>query len=561
MINKISVPLIFIYLLLLFIDAGSTPLRRVFTNGKIIVGNGDGVAETVVIEGKRILFVGTDRAGEKYQKGKNITTTDLKGKVVIPGFHDGELDFLIGAGLFGNKLNFYGLNLESIIHRLKNEKKNTKNKIIYGYNFEHLFSNAEKWPNRYDLDKVSVDSPVVVFSSDGNNAWINSFTLKQFSINRDTPEVAGGRIVRFENNSPSGILIGKAIDILEGYSFRKSIKKIRPDKEKIIKAIKYANRFGLTSVTTYGDLEFVKQLEVLESEQKLNLRFNIILPSENIGRYLVSKVGFSSGSPHLRIISVTKKIDGNLYSLTAAMFSEYKNTGNYGFLTTNINDISDLVSLYRQNGITANFNAEGDRGVHSVLNGIRDATKRSSKFFQRYRISNFHFIIDEDIKRLKKMNVIPVMRIASLIDRAALIEKLVGPRKAGNVMKAGTLHTMDIKIAFGSGWPGGSINPLKGIGFAVFRRIKERRNKEYRWFIEEKLSFADAIRNYTYTPSYSVSDEARTGSIEKGKFADIVILNGNIFSEDFTEKEFFSNVRVIETIVAGKTVFKEEVSN
>ncbi len=561
MINKISVPLLFLFLMFLPVKAESSSVRRVLTNGKIVVGNGNQIAETVVIEGNKILFVGNSRDAKSFEKGGKTIISDLGGKVVIPGFHDGDQNFLVGAGLLENSLNFYGLNLESIVHRLKNKKKNVKKSVIYGYNFEHLFLNEDKWPNRYDLDKVSTDSPVIVFSSDGNCAWVNSFTLKLSGITKSIPPVSGGRIVRFEDNSPSGILIGKAIDLLKKYSFRESIKKIRPDKNKILNAIKYANSFGLTSVTTIGDLKFVKQLKELEAEKKLKLRFNIILPSKSIGLYLTSKIEFSSDLPHLRVKLVTRKIDGNLYSASAAMFSEYREIGNYGFLTTNVNDISDLVSLYKQNGITANFNAEGDRGVHVVLNGILGANHKSLKNIQRYRISNFHFIIDEDIDRLTKLNVIPVMRPASLINRGVLIKRIFGQRKAGNAMRAGTLQNHNIKTAFGSGWPGGELDPILGIGFAVFRKIKERPGKDNSWFIEEKLSFTDAIRNYTYMPSYSVYDEVRTGSIEKGKLADFVILSGDIFSDGITERTFSSKVKVVETIIGGETVFKKEISN
>ncbi len=536
MINKISRLLLFLFLILLFDLAGSSPLRRILTGGKIFIGNGKGIVEAIVIEGEKILFAGSNKTAEGFNKEKKAIITDLKGKIVVPGFHDGDQNFLLGAGLLGNRLNFYGLDLQAIIHRLKNEKKRTSKWVIYGYNFEHLLSKRGKWPNKYDLDKVSENSPVVVFSSDGNHVWVNSFTLKLFGINKNTPPVYGGMIVRFDDNNPSGILIGNAIELIKKFNFTESTKRIRPDKEKILRAISYSNSFGLTSVTTYGDLEFAKQLKELEYEKKITLRFNIILPSKNIGRYLIKKIGFSSDSPHVRIISVTKNIDGNIYSSGAALFSKYRDTENYGFLATNINDISDLVSLYKKNGIIANFNAEGDRGVHIVLNGIKAATRRSLKDRERRRISNFHFAIEEDIARLKKMNVIPVMRPASFMDRAALIERLVGQRKAGNALKAGTMQNMGIKIAFGSGWPGESIDPLKGIGFAVFRRVRENSEKKNRWFIEEKLSFFDAIKAYTYNPSYSVSDETRTGSIEKGKYADIVILEGDIFGDIITKR-------------------------
>lgn len=551
-----------IFIIILYNFQFSDSLTTVYVNGKVFTGVKDSLREALVVKGGRIFFTGEREKALRFVSGKRSNIIDLKGKTIIPGFHDADINFPLGARLMGDDMNFQGLDLDSILHRLKAKKKNLKGKdTIYGYNFEHLLYRDQQWPNKYDLDKVSDDSPIVIFSSDGNNAWVNSLVLKQSGVNKNTYEIPGGRIVRFEDNNPTGILCGNSTRLLFDFNFSKGLQSIKLNKKKILKAVKYATSLGITSVTTQGDLEFVNILKELESDNMLNLRFNIILPSKNIGGYLIKKINFNSGTPFVRIISVSKDIDGNLYTSDAAMFSPYSDRNYYGFLRSNKNDISDLVNLYKKNGIIGNFNAEGDRAVHIVLNSIRSTMRRNPANLHRSRISNFIFAIDEDLSRIKLFSVIPVMRPGSFINKLEYIERIVGQRKAGNAIRAGTLRSMGVQFAFGSGWPGDSLDPLPGIMFSVFRTFKGRKSGENKWFLEEKLSIQEAIFSYTFVPSYSVLDEKRTGMIAIGKLADLTIIEGNIFSEKLNAKSFLSDIHVTTTIIGGKTVFKKSEIN
>jgi len=528
--------------------------RRILINGEVYSRNGRAVSEALVIEGSRILFVGSSANALKFKISGKTVVSNLKGKTVVPGFHDGNMNFGLGASLLESRFNFYGLDLETIIHRLKNERKKKGGEPLFGFNFEHLLTSGGKWPNRYDLDKVSLNSPIAIFSSDGTTAWVNSHTLNRLKLEKNNGKMQGGRIHRFANRSPSGILMGNAVELLGELGFKHAFHNIRPGKKKIQKAIRYAHRFGITAVTTSGDLQFGGMLEMLDKEGKLNLRFNIVLPSRNIAGYLIRKINFSTDEKKIRYVAVTKKVDGSISSLGAAMFSGYGRTGNFGFLTTNVNDISDLVSLYRNNGIIADFNAEGDRAVHVVLNGIGISTRRYKRGHHRYRLSGFCFVIDEDIERLKQQEIIPVLTPSRFVNRAVWIEKTLGQRKSGKAMRIGTLRNKGVKIAFGSGWPGGRIDPLRAIRFAVLRTISGP-DGNIIWFVEEKIPFSAALDAYTFFPSYAVGTERTAGSIEAGKLADLVILEGARFSDLHSDVHALSRMVVGETIFNGKTVY------
>ncbi len=553
--------LIFTFIIVLHGFLISDPLTRIYVNGQVFTGAKGVLNEALVIRGNRIIFTGRKEKALRFSSGKGSIVVDLKGKTIIPGFHDADTNFPLGARLMDSQMNFFGLDLDSIVHRLQIAKKNLiKQRPIYAYNFEHLLRNKGKWPNRYDLDKVSVDSPIIIFSSDGNNAWVNSIVLKQCGIKKNTKELPGGRIVRFEDGNPTGIICGDSTELLNDYKYKNGLRNIKLDKEKIIKTIKFANNLGITSITTHSDLEFVKILKELESEKILNLRFNIILPSKNIGGYLIKKIDFNNETPFVRIVSVSKNIDGNLYTSDAAMFTSYSDRNYYGILRSNKNDISDLVSLYKKNNIIGNFYAEGERAVNIVLNGIRASSRRKRQNIQRNRISNFIFVIDEDIPRLKFLSVIPVTRPGAFINKSEYLERLVGQRKSATALRMATLRKLGVHIAFGSGWPGESFDPLLGLKFSVFRNTGGDSSGDD-GAPEEKLSIREGIIAYTYVPSYSVLDENRTGSIAAGKFADLTIIGGDLFSEKLNGNTFLSEIHVIETIIGGKTVYKKSEIN
>ena len=186
--RKTKIFLIFIFIIVLYNSQFSDSLTRIYINGKVFTGIKDGLNEAFVTRGGRILFTGGKEKALRFSSGKKSNIIDLKGKTVIPGFHDADINFPLGARLMDSDLNFYGIDLDSILHRLKVKKKDLVEKNpIYGYNFEHLLRENGKWPNKYDLDKVSIDYPVIIFSSDGNNAWVNSNVLKLCGIEKDPP--------------------------------------------------------------------------------------------------------------------------------------------------------------------------------------------------------------------------------------------------------------------------------------------------------------------------------------------------------------------------------------
>ncbi len=527
---------------------------RILINGKVFTGEKGGLKEAVVIIGNKIAYVGQRKVALQYNKSNKFFVSDLSGKTVLPGFHDGDVDFALGALLLNKNYNFRGLNLESIIHRLRNEKKRVeKGEVIRGFFFEHLLYKNKNYPNKYDLDKVSTDNPIVILGADNHYAWVNSKALHISGIEKGISDIPGGTIERFGDGEPTGILKDRALKLLN--KLTKNIKKI--DKDTLQKAIKYAHRFGITSVTSKGDLYFLQLLRKLEASESLNLRFNLVLPAENVGSYLIKKIYFNTKSTYVNIKFLSIVIDGDFFTSDAAMFTEYVSNDNYGYLRIRKHELEEILELFRQNGIMGSFHVEGDRGVRLVIESIEKKFRKHTKVGYRHRIENFKYILDDDIKKLRLLSIVPVIRPASFSGKSILLDYLVGERKALNALRLVTLKNSDVKIAFGSGWPGEEFDPKKGLFFAVFRKDIGSKISNFGWFAEERISIEDAIKFYTSGSAYAAGQEDKIGTLKKGKFADITILDKDIFSDNINLESDFRNVSVIETIVSGKTVYKK----
>ena len=124
--RKIKVFLIFILIIFLHNYQYSDSLTTVYVNGKVFTGVKDSLREALVVKGGRIFFTGEREKALRFVSGKRSNIIDLKGKTIIPGFHDADINFPLGARLMGNDMNFQGLDLDSILHRLKAKKKNLK---------------------------------------------------------------------------------------------------------------------------------------------------------------------------------------------------------------------------------------------------------------------------------------------------------------------------------------------------------------------------------------------------------------------------------------------------
>ena len=262
--------------------------------------------EAIAIKDGRILALGSNAEVSKL-KGPDTRVVDLSGKTIVPGLHDAHVHFESGAKAVTERLSVRFLGLEEILEKVKEAVRiSPEGAVIRAYHFNHAYFEDKKWPDRYHLDKVAPNNPVIITRVDGHSIWLNSAALTMAGITKDTPDPQGGEIQRFEDGTPTGILKETAEELAANIEGPK-MKVPGAAKGNTLEAgIEYANRLGLTSVTTSGTLELIQRLNQLKEDGKLSLRFNVWLPIEGIQHYLDKGIAMNQGDDMVKVSFLKK---------------------------------------------------------------------------------------------------------------------------------------------------------------------------------------------------------------------------------------------------------------
>jgi predicted amidohydrolase YtcJ len=196
--------------------------------------------------------------------------------------------------------------------------------------------------------------------------------------------------------------------------------------------------------------------------------------------------------------------------------------------------------------------AIGDRAINTQLNIFERVKKENGARDRRFRIEHAQHIAPADIPRFAKLSVIPSMQPYHAIDDGRWAEKVIGHERARTTYAFRSLRDAGAKLAFGSDWFVAPPTPLEGIYAAVTRRTLDDKNPGG-WIPEQKIGVEDALRAYTVNGAYASFDETTKGSLEKGKLADIVVID-----RDLTRipPETIRDAKILMTIVGGRVVYE-----
>jgi len=505
--------------------------KKAFVHGKIYtVNEKQPLAETVVIEKNKIIFVGSDLAGMQFIDTQT-EIIDLEGKLMLPGFIDNHVHFTYGGlYLLGIDLRPAKSTMEfkSI---LKEYVEKNKSRWITGGNWDHENWEVKELPTKEMIDEFSSNTPIFIDRLDGHMGLANSYALKLTGITKDTESPEGGLIVKDPvTGEPTGILKDNAMQLI--------YKIIPPPSEEEIytaalTALEEAKRLGLTSVQ---DMTYPMDLKVykrLEEEGQLTCRIYSRYPIDNYEELIDMEVKAGTGSEKLKLGSLKAYADGSLGSMTAWFFSAYDQDTTTAGLPSDIvlnGDLEDWALDADGHHLQICTHAIGDAANSYVLNLYKKIKEENPDWDRRFRIEHAQHVRFQDIPLFREAGVIASVQPVHLIDDGVWAEKRIGDRIKYTYPFA-TFLDFGVKLCFGTDWPVASLNPLLGIYAAVTRRTVDDKNPNG-WIPEQKISVEDAIKCYTLNSAYAGFEESTKGSIEVGKFADLIVLSDDILTID-----------------------------
>jgi predicted amidohydrolase YtcJ len=545
----------FLLLTIFTFSACSNNKDKLLLNGKIYTVNEQQPwAEAVYIKNGKIEFVGSNAAA------KSIAATDaeiinLKGAMVMPGIQDIHMHPLEAESPFAGTclLSSQETNAENFIAVLRDcAPYQLASDWVLGFGHS-IFTLLES--NRLPveiLDQAIPDKPAIIMEETSHSIWVNSKALAVAGIDSNTPNPTGGVIVKDPTGKPTGILFDSAGDLIMDMAWlpTDAIKKL--NYKGLSRALKKINSYGITSLAearTYWKRGFQEAWQQAETEGQLTVRavLNLWLyPNEDDDLQInkLSKLYKNNPNSLLKISQVKVYSDGILINTTAAMLKPYlitlgeipsKNGLNYFTEPRLIKYIKALEAV----GFDFHIHAIGDRSVHESLNAIEQGNGLS-----RHRITHLEIVNPADYKRFKQLNVTADMQVAGDFTQPSVWSEnkaLIGNR-ADNLIPLKSLYEAGARITLSSDWDVSTLNPFVGMQNALTRKP------------QNLPDLATVIKAYTINAAYALRQEDTTGSIEVGKFADIIVLNQNIFNVA-TDK--IKDTKVLKTYLNGNLVFSK----
>jgi predicted amidohydrolase YtcJ len=511
-------------------------------------------AGAVAILGNRIAVVGST-ADIRPLAGRETRVIDAGKKLVLPGFNDAHVHFLMGGFSLANVDLRDAQSPQEMVRRLgEYARKLPKGRWILGGDWDH-----EKWPDaplptREMIDAATLDHPVWVRRLDGHMALANSLALKLAGVTKETKDPTGGLIVRDpKTGEPTGILKDSAEDLVD-----RAIPENTFEEKHIAAraATEHAAQLGVTSLTDMSAGEDVGLYQYMLERGELKTR--IYATRSIVSWEPMAKIGVRAafGSDMLRIGGLKGFADGSLGSSTAFFFQPYSDTPKTrGLLFDQM--LPEGVMLKRVEGadklgLQVMIHAIGDEANMRILDIYQQASDKNGPRDRRFRIEHAQHLRPAEIARFGKQKVIASMQPYHAADDGRWCDKRIGPERAKDTYAFRSLLDAGAVLAFGSDWTVAPLNPLEGLKAAVTRQTLDGKHPNG-WNPEQKLTLDEAVRAFTAGSAYAEFAERVKGTITPGKLADLVMLDRDLYQIPPPE---IDKARVLLTIVDGRVVWE-----
>lgn len=521
-----------------FSRTGSKPADIVIFNAEVITcDNNNTIAEAVAVSGGKIIYTGTDDGIADFV-GPATTVINGHGRTVTPGFVDNHCHVL-WIGALRSLMTTDLFNCESIYEvkeiMLRQASKHPDELMVLGQGYKQYY--IPKNANQLEIiDSWIKDRPAAMMSYSGGGGWVNSNMLEL--MQKRNPE-AFIRLAPHKNSKGEYNGLFKHFHAFNPLDFA-SIEELGPGvKEKMFNAMNKSLSDALSvGVTTMDDVQIYKTfipllLEFRDNGGLDNVRVrcgyyipNTVLSDEEAFKNDLlwwKETGKTKSDSHLIMgKSVKLYIDGVPSNHTSFQFEPFSDAkGIYGdqvWSQENFNRVMEIVDSLEFQACTHSC---GDAGINRVINAYEHVYQLHGRRDMRHRSDHCSGPAIEDIKRLSQVGVYAVMQPTHFfgdksVEDALGTERLIKSHPWRSLEKAG------VNISFGSDWCAGPINPVYGLIIAG-SRVNYNGNTD--WGEDEKISLENAIRYWTVGSAKALFLENEIGSIETGKYADLVIFN------------------------------------
>lgn len=527
-------------------------------NGVIYPMSSPGRAKALFAKNGIIEAIGSDKDILSLCDSKT-TVLDIKGKFLMPGMTDTH-NHLLATGRSLETLNLSGASsIEEMIdksRRFLSESPISDGQWFFARGWDQNHLAEKRFPNRYDLDKITGDIPLFFERSCGHIASLNSKALDILRIGKGF-KISGGVVNSDENGEPTGVVSEAAVNWV-----RMNIPE--SSDETLMRWYKRATdemvRLGITSVQTddlgiVGSTDRIFRLyEQMELEDKMPLRIAEqwhLRDETELTTFIECGYHQRNGISYFASGPLKIHVDGTLGAKTAALREEYSDEpGNRGIYARSQGELDRLTAIAQEAGMQVAYYAIGDGAIDRCLNAV-ESTKRLSDNKNRtisHRIVHCQVGANDIYKRMAELGVMADIQPAFVTSDWSIVMSRLGAERARWSYAWKTLIQFGITVGAGSDSPTEPLDPMLGIRAAILRKDLSDQ-PEHGWLPSEKLDRVEAFSMYTKGGAVVCGEGDFRGTLEIGKAADIIAFMENPFKIDDHE---IQNLTVGLTVVDGK---------
>lgn len=524
-----------------------SPADLVLTGGTVWSG-GPRSGTALAIRGGRVLDIGDD-AHIATLAGPSTTRIVLDGRLVVPGFLDAHTHFLEGGFSLAAVQLRDASTPQEFARRIGAFARAHRDEWVLRGTWDHELWGGEL-PRRDWIDSVTGETPVFVTRLDGHMGLANSRALELAGVTAATPDPPGGTIVRAPDGTPTGILKDAAQDLVA--------RVIPPASDAardraLAAAAEHALARGVTFVTDMGSWDDLATYRRARARDALPLRVYSLVPIATWSRLAEHVRTEGRGDDRLRWGGVKGYVDGSLGSTTAWFYEPYVDEpGTSGLIVTDTAELRAAIGGADAAGLQVIVHAIGDRANDWLLDVFAAVRATSPGRERRFRIEHAQHLSRTAIARFGPEGVIPSMQPYHAVDDGRWAETRIGPERLRTTYAFRDLLDRGARVVFGSDWTVAPIDPILGIDAAVTRRTIDGANPAG-WVPEQRIGVEEALRAYTVSGAYAAGVEEIVGTLEPGKYADLVVLSRDLLTIDATA---ITSVRVDLTMVEGRVVYQ-----
>ena len=542
--------------------------KHIFINGKIFTSDdGCPYADTMVVEGERISWIGTESnmpkeyaeiiSGRPYAQDGVSSVTDLKGRRVIPGFVDAHMhpvmlaDFRKKITAMPPEIN----SIEDLVEAVRERRgQQAAGEWIEGWGYDEQGLLEKRSPTRYDLDRGCSDSPVSIMRTCAHIRCVNSMALRLAGIDRNTPDPPGGEIERDENGEPTGVLKENARNLIAPLLPQESVEQ---HVDNLLELGGVLTSQGITTICDMGNLDESDNIPVYEAAAKRGFHQRVgvyymwdffadnkdfRIPPERFDR---NRQIFAAG---LKLIG-----DGSISGRTAWMNRPYYGSEDeYGISVCSDHLVETAVAFCKENHCQLSMHAMGTRAISRMIDRACLEDPWTSPDIPYVRVEHVTDPSEESIRKAAEHGISfvsqPIFPYAEsksyLTNLGAEWMKQCYPYK--KMLDTGVTlgFSTDAPATF---WSDPS-DPFPGLKLAVTRTAADGTDCGK----DQAVDIATAVKLYTKGAALAAGFPD-TGILKSGYHADFAVLSDDILN---IPAEDIDKVKVVQTYIGGRCVYE-----